>query len=595
MSSSVLWNGEKYPIEWQEVSEGKWSAENAAGRFELTLERDGEAIVLRPAMHLSGNVEEFSLRILEFPELHPDHLTCGGQRMGRGKLFQLPAEEATTFVAYYTCVLTKDGQNVLLSTPLEQTYQNRFAGSVEGTTLSQFVHEYMEHNNALRDVQLDPIRVEAGNAFELLNAYGERSVKVKRDFQQPLYYGWNSWDYYRWTITEDEVLRNARFIANDPVLRKHIRRIIVDDGWQYCYGEWDANPYFPHGMKWLAEQITALGFEPGLWFAPAIIEPHARIAQLDYDMLARSEGGQPCLIYECMRRVGFVLDPTVPKTRKWLTELFDRYAGMGYKYFKLDFLGIDAEAPRYSDPTVPRVDLLRLLLSAVQEGVAGRSVLLGCNYPYSNGNGFVEAVRVGADIHALWKAIKRNTASVATMFWANKRLWLNDPDFAVVRSLETSDDPEMMRLKPLYPFVTPEATFIPDQEMALGGDHVWEMEVLLAIDIMAAGAINLSDNLPRLNERGLQMLRKVVSAASGETGIPLDLFSSQLPAYWLQKVGNAQRLLVINWTDQAQEFPLDWKAYGGKPDSVRNFWTDQIMPATLSVSLEPHHSWFVEF
>ena len=134
--------------------------------------------------------------------------------------------------------------------------------------------------------------------------------------------GWNSWDYYRWTITEEEVLKNAEFIAKDPVLSRHVKRIIVDDGWQYCYGEWEANSYFPSGMEYLAKELTKMGFEPGLWFAPAIAEPHSRIAQLDYDMLARSAGGQPCLAYECMRRFGFVLDPTVKKTEEFINREF---------------------------------------------------------------------------------------------------------------------------------------------------------------------------------------------------------------------------------------------------------------------------------
>ena len=50
-------------------------------------------------------------------------------------------------------------------------------------------------------------------------------------------------------------MKNAEFIANDPVLKQHVKRIIVDDGWQYCYGEWEANSLFPQGMKWLAGKI----------------------------------------------------------------------------------------------------------------------------------------------------------------------------------------------------------------------------------------------------------------------------------------------------------------------------------------------------
>ena len=70
-------------------------------------------------------------------------------------------------------------------------------------------------------------------------------------------------------------------------------------------------------MEYLATEIKKMGFEAGLWFAPTIVEPHARIAQLDYDMLAKGKSGEPCLVYSCMERYGFVLDPTQQKVRNW--------------------------------------------------------------------------------------------------------------------------------------------------------------------------------------------------------------------------------------------------------------------------------------
>ncbi len=593
-TSSITVDGTTHPLEWVADGEGAWTASCPAGTFRLETEMSGGAALLRPSMRLSRPVSDLELRLVEFPEMAPDHIAGTGLKMGGGTLLRFPAQEAQEVRSFYTCTLTKDGQSVVFTMPLEQKYQNRFRGEADGAALRNFAIEYYEHNNTLTDVELDPVRIEAGCPFQLLEAYGDRMAQPRREFPPPSY-GWNSWDYYRWTITEDEVLRNAEFIAKDPVLKKHVKRIIVDDGWQYCYGEWEANHFFPHGMEWLARRITDLGFEPGLWFAPAIVEPHAQIAQRDYDMLGLSEGGQPCLSYECMKRLGFILDSTVPKTRKWLTELFDRYAAMGYKYLKLDFLFYATKAPRYHDESVPHTQLVRLMLDAITPGIRGRAVIVGCNDPDLNGPKYVEAVRVGADIHALWNNVMRNTPSVATMFWANRKLWLNDPDFAVVRAVETSDDPEMMRIRPLYPYTDPEGPFSPNLEMPLAGAHVWEMEVLLSITMMTAGAVNLSDNLPCLNQLGLSMLRKLLEAPAGETGIPLDLFSAELPVTWLQKVGNQHRLLVINWTDQDAVIPVDWKRIGLAPTRVRDFWTDQISDPPKELALGPHHCKLLEF
>ena len=76
------------------------------------------------------------------------------------------------------------------------------------------------------------------------SAYADENAPEGKVFEDPVC-GWNTWDYYRWTITEDEVLKNAEFIAKDPVLSKHVKRIIIDDGWQYCYGEWGMPPLPP--------------------------------------------------------------------------------------------------------------------------------------------------------------------------------------------------------------------------------------------------------------------------------------------------------------------------------------------------------------
>lgn len=186
--------------------------------------------------------------------------------------------------------------------------------------------------------------------FRMMEQWADINTEVRKKFDQPVDCGWNSWDYYRWTISEEEVLRNAEFIARDPVLSKRIKRIIVDDGWQYCYGEWQANPRFPNGMRYLAAELAKMGFEPGLWFAPSIVEPHARIAQLDSDLLALSDGGQPCLAYECMRRYGFVLDPTVPASRKFVRDLFDEYAGDGVQVLQARLPRIHLESQAVPRP-----------------------------------------------------------------------------------------------------------------------------------------------------------------------------------------------------------------------------------------------------
>ncbi len=596
--SSVELNGEIYPVEWKESDTANtWECVNPAGRFTLRVEKNANGRSFFPAAELSAVPESCHFALLTLPAMEIDHFYGCGNRMGRHKSHVLPVKEETSGVVYYHAALTRKSETVLISTPLVQTGDNYVEYTLQENLLAKFQLIYDIRHCDRTNWEFDPVTIESGDGIQLLEQYGEKQADSAKTFPEKPDYGWNSWDYYRWTITEDEVIKNAEFIAKDPVLSKHIRRIIVDDGWQYCYGEWEANSYFPSGMKSLADRLRKMDFVPGLWFAPAIVEPHAYIAQMDYHMLACSEGGQPCLCYECMERQGFVLDPTVPDTRKWLTGLFDRYAAMGYGYFKLDFLASTVRASRFADRSVPRCRILPMLMQAVADGVNNRAVLLGCNYAFSNGTSLVESVRVGGDIHARWDCICRNTVPVASSFWANRKLWWNDPDFAVCRGVDTSDDPDLNRLSPMLIAIREDTPFMEMHNYKMGTATLPELEILLSISLMASGMINLSDNMPKLNAIGLELARKVVSAAPGNTGIPLDMFSSELPVYWKQTLFNGdKRLLVINWSDEPQEIALDWQKLTGKrPSQLRDFWHGTVTEPEEKIVLAPHSCRLWEF
>lgn len=587
--SEICADSEKRRLVWTPCGENNFQADDELATFQLTVEKSASSVTLKTSATWKKSVpEHFIFTPVTFPAFAIDHAFFCGERMGRCAVTCLPVKESRSFQGRHYSALTGNGETVIVTTPLGQKYDNFFRGQAVGSLMLRWRCDFEFHHNDLpEETVFDPVTFHSGNGFEILEKYGEDNCEVKRDFSQKPECGWNSWDYYRCTVSEEEVLKNAAFIAADPVLKQHVKRIIVDDGWQYCYGEWEPNPLFPRGMKFLADELHKMGFKAGLWLAPAIVEPHCRIAQWDSDMLACSEGGQPCRAFRCMERYGFVLDPTVPKVQKHLEQLFDRYAGMGYEYFKLDFLGSTMDAKRFADRTVPRCQVLRKLMTAVCKGVAGRSEILGCNYHFYLGNSFVNAVRVGADIHSHWRGVKANTVSVAGMFWANKKLWINDPDFSLCRSLDTSNDPDIQRLKPSYVTCMPDDEYNPGFGFNLCSSRLEEQKVLLSLDLMAGGAINLSDKIPMLNETGIDLARKVVAAESGFGGRPLDFFEKALPALWHQRLLKGGRVLVINWEDTPQELSVDW-SIAGNVTQVRDFWNDTVENAPDKVLLAPH-------
>ncbi|HCE43272.1 MAG TPA: hypothetical protein DET40_06970 [Lentisphaeria bacterium] len=531
---------------------------------------------------------------LMVPAMQADHVLEHGRTMGGCRMIKTPVN--SDFRSTFQTMVTSGGAHLQFTHPLRQKNLSCVTGKINGRKISGLTVSSIINPCVKKKIASEHVSIFASaNGHDLMTAYGEgeRTQGKEIILQEP---GWNSWDYYRWTISEEEVLKNAAFIKNDPVLSKHIKRITIDDGWQYCYGEWDANPLFPNGMEYLAHKLTEMGFEPGLWIAPTAIEPHSRMAQVKTEMMAKGVSGKPCLAFECMRRYGFILDPTRKDSREWLYNLFSRYVKMGYKFFKLDFLGQTLKARNFSDPSVPRGEIIGKIVEPIRTATKGKARILGCNYNFEAGDQLVDSVRSSGDVHADWRCIKENSSSIAARFWSQGRLWDNDPDFALCRGPQTSKDPALNDLKPCLVFVTPDKS----EKDAIGTDNAFasatieEAKTLLGLVIISGGCINLSDNLPRLNKAGLDLLRRTVSAERGEAGIPLDLFQSEHPSIWIQKASGGHRIMLTNWSDKEKTMSLDLKAHGIECSSLTDFWADgstKIRNGIIVKKLKPHASY----
>ncbi|MCF6175722.1 MAG: alpha-galactosidase [Victivallaceae bacterium] len=583
------------PVEWHAEEKSETAiqlvAENEYGSWlaEFRIDATGLAVKLSGTLKKAARLAK--LYTLYQPKIIAEHLLSQGAKMGNCRSLLTANYQNEPFEGFHQLMISADGESLQLSYPLKQCQPAKFTGAVDnGAVVGLAAYSDILHYGGLQ-LETEALTIcSARDGIQLMNDYCDRYNELKKDFSAGVEPGWNSWDYYRWTITEEEVLKNAELIARDPVLSKHVKRIIVDDGWQYCYGEWEANHYFPNGMEYLAKELKKMGFKPGLWFAPTIVEPHCRIAQLDYDMLAMGESGQPCLGFNCMQRQGFLLDPTQEKVQKYLYNLFRRYADMGYEYFKLDFMGTTLNARKFADAAVPRSKIQELIVKPIYEAVHERAEILGCNYLFEAGNQYVDAVRIGSDIHAAWDHLKNNTTAVAARFWGNKKLWINDPDFALCRGFDTVNDPDFTRLLPGLVGITPDEVDAEKFTSCYLDMNRQQLEVLLSIVLASGGSVNLSDNMPRLNECGIDLAQRVVSAESCEAAIPLDLFASELPSYWLQSGKSCRRALLVNWTEEPQQRVFDLAKHGISASSAVNFWNDTLIPiknGKITIELQP--------
>lgn len=82
--------------------------------------------------------------------------------------------------------------------------------------------------------------------------------------------GWNSWNTFTWDIHETMILEMAEQLVKDGYLEAGYRYLVIDDCWSLKErdekGGLVADPdKFPHGMKWLADQIHEMGLLFGMY------------------------------------------------------------------------------------------------------------------------------------------------------------------------------------------------------------------------------------------------------------------------------------------------------------------------------------------
>ena len=148
-----------------------------------------------------------------------------------------------------------------------------------------------------------------------------------------------TWYYYYQDINEDEVKRNARWIAEN--LKDYGANIVqIDDGWQretregrHGSRDWTGvDKAFPGGMAALADDIKSLGLTPGIWLAPHGQSNEEVVQNAPGVFLFKPDGTSASESWEGK----FLVDPSSPEAHSYLSALFRSLCDWGYDYFKID-------------------------------------------------------------------------------------------------------------------------------------------------------------------------------------------------------------------------------------------------------------------
>lgn len=359
----------------------------------------------------------------------------------------------------------------------------------------------------------------AANPYAALEGYADTLGRLNTARTGSILNGWCPWFYAYEHITEDEMVRNAEFAAR-TLKRYGLEYIQVDEGFQRWHGDWEGNDRFPHGMKWLADRIRALGLRPGIWLAPYVISEPTEVFQRHPEWLLRHPDGR-------LRRVGpwpsedsdwargenpkrYGLDITHPEAAAWLASLFDTVAHRwGYEMIKVDFVDWSLlSAPQYYDPAVSRAAAYRKGFEIMRRAVGPNCHLQDCG-PGPVTVGLLDSMRIELDQNYgfpqdTWKQYFLNPTSsapaAAKRYYFHRRTWINDADHVCLNLLTPS-----------------------------------QAQAAATLIALTGGNVLSGDRLPDLDPTRLEILKKILPAY-GEAARPVDLFGTDRHTVFALKV-----------------------------------------------------------
>lgn len=268
-----------------------------------------------------------------------------------------------------------------------------------------------------------------------------RMMCDKNSYPDRPIYGFNTWYYTYGSITRASVLEDARLCArlasklDDGAPRPFM---VIDDGWNRNRGcGYNGGPFVPTDdfgdMAEVAQQISEIGCEPGIWVRPLVV-----LDELCPDIPA-----------ECYSENqdypdrGKVLDPTTEGAKKYIRELIGGLVKSGYRLIKHDFtcpdlMGLDFLAPNvtregwhWHDRSKTNAQVCKELYTLIQKAADGAYVI-GCNVYNHLAAGIHDIVRSGCDTSGEHWHITRdygiNTLAFRTC--QNKAFFMTDADCA---------------------------------------------------------------------------------------------------------------------------------------------------------------------
>jgi alpha-galactosidase len=243
---------------------------------------------------------------------------------------------------------------------------------------------------------------------------------------------WCSWYHYFENVSQDDIEENLVAMGD---LDLAVDVVQIDDGYQAELGDWLTLSDRFASLPDIVGRIRDAGRRAGIWVAPFLMGERSAVLRDHPEWVIG--GADPGKGWDQQLAA---LDVTHPGAEAYLREVFGTLRGIGFDYFKIDFIYAGAMEGRRADPSVPGVDAYRHGLRVIREAIGPEAYLLGCGAPILPSVGLVDAMRVGPDIGHHFEPLdgdlsqpSQRAAAQNTRWraWQHGRFWINDSDCLV--------------------------------------------------------------------------------------------------------------------------------------------------------------------
>ena len=248
---------------------------------------------------------------------------------------------------------------------------------------------------------------------------------VKPQFNHKPAIGWLGWSWVSCLGSDSEGCEEL-LLENAKAIQKRLSGFGLEYTWVSILNIPGGNPgdylrwntdRFPSGNKGVCDKLAEYGLKLGLWVGPYMLSNHLEkmVEEFDDAILRRPDGEK--LVYSPVWSHGdaglnpaekrpkiYALDPSHPKVRSFLRQVFEQNRANGVRYYMLDFLEAGSGSIQrhpYKDHfdhlKTAGPEVLASSLAEIRQAVGPDTFLLTSTGPTIQMAGAADAIRVGND------------------------------------------------------------------------------------------------------------------------------------------------------------------------------------------------------